>query len=111
VLWLEWLAVVMRCQQDVVTIKVSQRDVRCVSLLGVHEHVLRFRLQLCQLNDLAKGNSLPMIVEAAPACNAMEVACSSDAWKAVELVLRELDRISHETGDAQIPVCRIEVRN
>src|SRR6516165_547867 len=98
-------------QQHVVTIKISKRDIGGVALLGVCEQVLRRLLRNCQFHDLPEGNSLPLIIEAAPARHTMEVACNRDPRKAAEVFPRKLDRILYQTKDTKIPTRRFETRN
>ncbi len=62
--------------------------------------------------DFVESNSLPVVIEATPACNAVEVAgSSSNKRKSVKLFPRELDRIFYQARDAQVPMGRIELRN
>jgi hypothetical protein len=77
----------------------------------MHEHILRFRPGICQLDDLAEANALPTIIETAPPRNSMEVAHNRSARKTAEFFPRQVNGILYQTKDTKIPMSWVEKRN
>ena len=76
----ERLAVMVRGKKHIVAIKIDQRNVRGETLFGMDQYILRFRLEFYQLKNFLKCDALPVIVKAAPARDAMEIAVRLDLW-------------------------------
>src|ERR1041385_1470870 len=94
----------MVCGKDhVVTIEVDQRNVCGETLLGMDEHVLRFRLEPYQLKNFLECDALPVIVKAAPACDAMKITMRFNFGKIVEFVPFEPHRLLYQTTNVEIP--------
>ena len=81
----ERLAVMMSCEQHIVTVEISQWYVRGISLLRMHQHVFGFGSRLDTREELAHRNTTPAIIEAAPARYAMEVAGALKPGELTEL--------------------------
>src|SRR6476469_9591757 len=82
----ERLAVMVGSKEHILAVKVNQGHVGGEALFGMDQHVLRFRLELYQLQNLLKGYALPVIVKAAPARNAMEITVRFNLGQRIEFV-------------------------
>src|SRR5437763_12511104 len=107
----ERFAIVMSRQQDTITIKISERDIGCVSLLRMYEHVLCVRTWLNAREDLPHSNAGPAIIEAAPAGYTVEIAGALDTRELVEFFPSEVERMGDQSSNAEVPMCFVESGN
>src|SRR5262249_56464759 len=103
------LDIVWRGKNDSTSIHVGQRNVGGEAVLGVDQHVLRSRLGLGQLQHFNEANALPLVVEAAPAGHAVEVAMCFNLGKAVEGVPAQGNGRVNQAPHAKIPGGRVEL--
>src|SRR5882757_9467872 len=89
----ERLSVMVRGKEHVFSVKINQRNVGGEALFGMDQNVLRFRLEFYQLKNFLKCYALPVIVKAAPARDAMEIAVRFSFRLFVEFVPFEPDRL------------------
>src|SRR5215472_4501192 len=99
----ERLAVMVRGKEHVFAVKIDQRDVGGKTLFGMNKYVLRFRLELYQLENFLKCDALPVIVKAATACDAMEVAVRLHPGKFVKFVPLKPNSLVHQASNMEIP--------
>src|SRR5579859_5644043 len=99
----ERLAVMVCGKEHVVTIKIDQRNVSGETLFGMDKYVLRLWLEFYQLKNFLKCDTLPVIVKAAPARDAMEIAVRFDFGQFIEFVPFEPDRLVHKTSNIEVP--------
>ena len=107
----ERFAVVMGGEEHIVAIEVGERHVRGVALLGVHEHVIGFRPELHQLQNVTEENARPRVVKAAPARDAVEVAADLRFRQAVEFLPAQPQRFLDQPAQVEIPLRGIEARH
>src|SRR5437870_3452954 len=107
----ERLAVMMCGKQHFLSVEIRQRKVGGESLLGMDQHVSRARLEFHVPQHLAKCYTLPLIVKAAPAGHAVEVASTLHSGKTIELLPCPAQRLFQLAIDAELPGVWIEMRD
>src|SRR6202521_4609502 len=104
----ERLAIMMRDEQHIVAVKISQRDIRGKTLLRVHQDMRCLSLWLYPTEEFPDRHALPLVVKAAPARDAMKVAGVAGLRQRGKLVPREPQRLLHQPPDTKIPLGRIK---
>src|SRR5437588_3992370 len=107
----ERLAIVVCSEQYLVTVEISQRHIGSEALLGVDQNILCLRLELHQVEHFLEGDALPVIIEAAPACDAMEIAVRPYSRQPIELLPAEPHRLLYQPANAEVPFSRIKARH
>src|SRR5262249_9637623 len=77
----------------------------------MYQYILGLRFRLSASQDFAHGNAGPAVVEAAPTRDAVKVACGLDARELIEFFPVQAERMLDKSGDAKIPMRRIESWN
>src|SRR6187397_3000465 len=70
------------------------------ALLGTHD-----------LRELAPVNTLEARVEAAPACDAVDVKCDLRLRQRLQLVVRQRQRLFDLAEDVEVPGCKVGLRH
>src|ERR1700704_7083738 len=102
------LAIMVRGEENIIAVKISQRNVCRESLLGVNQNMLRFRLEIDEFEHFLKRDALPIIVKAAPARNTMKVAVGLYTWHFAEFIPRQPHRLFHQAANAEVPARWVE---
>src|SRR5947209_2384514 len=104
-------AIMVRGQQDVVTIEISQRDIGRESLLGMYQNIFGFRFGHYQLQKFPERDTFPLVVKAAPAGDAMEITGVFGARQLVEFVPGKLQWVLDQAPHPEVPLSGVEARN